>query len=126
MCDAHALVIKAIVKAAGWDLTVERFLQLQGLVAAFPLSLADGLADDMLRLKRMRTMLSTTAANIAPMQGEYLGRTVPHLLLVGRRGQPFWWSPFENGAGNHNIRSEERRVGKECVSTCRSRWSPDH
>src|SRR3546814_18308873 len=28
---------------------------------------------------------------------------------------------------NHNlvvVRSEERRVGKECVSTCRSRWSP--
>src|SRR3546814_20000575 len=23
-----------------------------------------------------------------------------------------------------NSRSEERRVGKECVSTCRSRWSP--
>src|SRR3546814_2210671 len=23
-------------------------------------------------------------------------------------------------------RSEERRVGKECVSTCRSRWSPVH
>src|SRR3546814_17525470 len=23
-------------------------------------------------------------------------------------------------------RSEERRVGKECVRTCRSRWSPDH
>ena len=31
---------------------------------------------------------------------------------------------------NHPIpcatRSEERRVGKECVSTCRSRWSPYH
>src|SRR3546814_12971884 len=24
------------------------------------------------------------------------------------------------------MRSEERRVGKECVSTCRSRWSPYH
>src|SRR3546814_12608015 len=24
------------------------------------------------------------------------------------------------------IRSEERRVGNECVSTCRSRWSPYH
>src|SRR3546814_18004736 len=23
-------------------------------------------------------------------------------------------------------RSEERRVGKECVITCRSRWSPSH
>ena len=25
-----------------------------------------------------------------------------------------------------STRSEERRVGKECVSTCRSRWSPYH
>src|SRR3546814_18962584 len=25
-----------------------------------------------------------------------------------------------------NPRSEERRVGKECVSTCRSRWAPYH
>src|SRR3546814_15268565 len=39
-----------------------------------------------------------------------------------------------NLAGHHSIRvnkqwrlrSEERRVGKECVSTCRSRGSPDH
>src|SRR3546814_3486108 len=29
-------------------------------------------------------------------------------------------------AGDHQVRSEERRVGKECVSTCRSRWSPYH
>src|SRR3546814_3491132 len=26
----------------------------------------------------------------------------------------------------NDYRSEERRVGKECVSTCRSRWSPYH
>src|SRR3546814_17801394 len=35
-----------------------------------------------------------------------------------------------NNAGIDNEglgkRSEERRVGKECVSTCRSRWSPYH
>ena len=28
--------------------------------------------------------------------------------------------------GKTDVRSEERRVGKECVSTCRSRWSPYH
>src|SRR3546814_3283788 len=28
--------------------------------------------------------------------------------------------------GSPSPRSEERRVGKECVSTCRSRWSPYH
>src|SRR3546814_15612247 len=27
---------------------------------------------------------------------------------------------------SQDTRSEERRVGKECVSTCRSRWSPYH
>src|SRR3546814_12350765 len=27
-------------------------------------------------------------------------------------------------AGVAGVRSEERRVGKECVGTCRSRWSP--
>src|SRR3546814_13682007 len=30
----------------------------------------------------------------------------------------------ENAAKEKACRSEERRVGKECVSTCRSRWSP--
>src|SRR3546814_18023732 len=32
-------------------------------------------------------------------------------------------APVDREAGRR-IRSEERRVGKECVSTCRSRWSP--
>src|SRR3546814_1922940 len=30
------------------------------------------------------------------------------------------------GMASPDERSEERRVGKECVSTCRSRWSPDN
>src|SRR3546814_1121181 len=30
------------------------------------------------------------------------------------------------GQAAASVRSEERRVGKECVSTCRSRWSPYH
>src|SRR3546814_16937087 len=34
-----------------------------------------------------------------------------------RIGQAYW---------SALARSEERRVGKECVSTCRSRWSPYH
>src|SRR3546814_1817031 len=34
---------------------------------------------------------------------------------------------FLTGAAiSPKLRSEERRVGKECVSTCRSRWSPYH
>src|SRR3546814_7294841 len=35
-------------------------------------------------------------------------------------------SPKDRSIKNRRTRSEERRVGKECVSTCRSRWSPYH
>src|SRR3546814_1316540 len=35
--------------------------------------------------------------------------------------------PFQRNLWTFGLtRSEERRVGKECVSTCRSRWSPYH
>src|SRR3546814_15890993 len=49
-------------------------------------------------------------------------RTVVHFLR----------QQMEKAAGRNNysladfVRSEERRVGKECVSTCRSRWAPYH
>src|SRR3546814_11532281 len=46
-----------------------------------------------------------TAAEVTPV-----GEIGPHTYTVG---------PLTR-------RSEERRVGKECVSTCRSRWSPYH
>src|SRR3546814_5585324 len=42
------------------------------------------------------------------------------LIDDGTDGQV--WAYEIDGFG----RSEERRVGKECVSTCRSRWSPYH
>src|SRR3546814_18089052 len=34
--------------------------------------------------------------------------------------------PFDRSITAYRGRSEERRVGKECVSTCRSRWCPSH
>src|SRR3546814_287221 len=40
-------------------------------------------------------------------------------------GEIFAENPDVMVAGN-GIRSEERRDGKECVSTCSSRWSPEH
>src|SRR3546814_9006643 len=42
---------------------------------------------------------------------------------------PYWRGdlrPATRRAPGADSRSEERRVGKECVSTCRSRWSPYH
>src|SRR3546814_13074588 len=41
--------------------------------------------------------------------------------VVGYARAPRWY--VEGGVED---RSEERRVGQECVSTCRSRWLPEH
>src|SRR3546814_21079892 len=44
---------------------------------------------------------------------------ITNAALAGAMAYTVWgWSRGQ--------RSEERRVGKECVSTCRSRWSPYH
>src|SRR3546814_20622089 len=70
--------------------------------------------------------------------GVGLPPTQPSLGTLINTGQQFllsgeWWiTIFPGGALailvlSVNLlgdRSEERRVGKECVSTCRSRWSP--
>src|SRR3546814_18218274 len=46
-------------------------------------------------------------ARLGPDRDDFAGEAVAFLALI-------------------LVRSEERRVGKECVSTCRSRWSPYH
>src|SRR3546814_1025497 len=46
-------------------------------------------------------------------------------FVVGR-GSPNMTIQMDFLGAERKVRSEERRVGKECVSTCRSRWSPYH
>src|SRR3546814_8229916 len=53
------------------------------------------------------------------LAGEMLG-------LVSRPAEPDAAALVQRRAHRDRKRSEERRVGKECVRTCRSRWSPYH
>src|SRR3546814_13947207 len=54
-----------------------------------------------------------------PVLWEYRRKDLP-VRVIARHDL---WRKVEDPDG---ARSEERRVGKECVSTCRTRWSPDH
>src|SRR3546814_12375983 len=93
------------------------------------------------------------AINIAPLLGQALeaamkdGRHLPLLdgivkwaaktleanehfirqMVHEKAGKVLRWTGLDENLADAIIgRSEERRVGKECVSTCRSGWSPDH
>src|SRR3546814_5048846 len=52
-------------------------------------------------------------------------RARSHWRALGAANAPRRLCGFDGAIPQHE-RSEERRVGKECVSTCRSRWSPYH
>src|SRR3546814_2593047 len=54
-----------------------------------------------------------------PVQGKSLDELVEDIRGHLKANEPKPLSQVKD-------RSEERRVGKECVSTCRSRWSPYH
>src|SRR3546814_13544349 len=50
----------------------------------------------------------------------------PEAAMAGALGLKLAGPIAYDGVSQKKHRSEERRVGKECVSTCRFRWSPDH
>ena len=62
---------------------------------------------------------ATSPANIASLT-EVVQRNPNDAQAYNMRGSVL------GRAGRHQERSEERRVGKECRLTCRSRWSPYH
>ena len=47
-------------------------------------------------------------------------------ILLANDDAPYLHRDHNQGTFVKRKRSEERRVGKECVSLCRSRWSPYH
>src|SRR3546814_20482004 len=96
-----------------------------------------------------------TASNVVPLNSRLTIKAYVHgnqlavMLIGGQYLEPLKYIRFQSlvprasilkeSVGERNVhrliirnfdlgesRSEERRVGKECVSTCRSRWSPYH
>src|SRR3546814_14815019 len=70
---------------------------------------------------------------ISAKKAQSILREAPGIMLVDKREDGGYVTPVECVGDSATYisrvredRSEERRVGKEWVSTCRSRWSPYH
>lgn len=94
--------LRAVFRNTRFELERADDVHLPTMLTCLPLSLGNGMFDDLKKRGRTRRMPSTAVAKLAPLQGEFMGMDVPHLLLVGRRGQVLQWSNFSNRAGNHN------------------------
>src|SRR3546814_18059673 len=86
-----------------------------------------------LRLTRRRVM-SKAKSEIFWTDGTQAQERLGHTIIIYNNTPVFVDGIASPGTDNpkiprivfRKVRSEERRVGKECVSTCRSRWSRYH
>src|SRR3546814_16624764 len=73
------------------------------------------------------TLLKLLTGEIAPDSGAVtLAKTLDGVIIDQQRSLMAADKRVRDVLADGGDRSEERRVGKECVSTCRSRWSPYH
>src|SRR3546814_3581891 len=77
------------------------------------------------RRRHTRCALVTGVQTCAlPISRRFAAMPTTRCLVTGKNDADC--CPLAIGKVAPPNRSEERRVGKECVSTCRSRWSPYH
>lgn len=106
-CEAK---LRHIWNTAGWEAAPNTFLHFEMWLSCLPMSwtmgpekyvlqgqlkpVQTGWGPDLVKMGRAKETITKEAQNLLPIVGEYKGQLAPGMLLYGRRGQPFLWSPF--------------------------------
>lgn len=96
-------VLKSIYRVRQWVIEEETYTQFPAFLSTLPMTWGNGMGKDLTQQKKLKTTVSTEPSNLIPLQGEWLGTKSPSMILVGRRGQIFNWSPFDCEGGNYNV-----------------------
>lgn len=96
-------VLESLFISQGWHLYRHRYVHVPMLYACLPMTQDKALFNTLQRFGVVHTQPAHVVANVAPLQGELKGMSVPRLMLTGRRGQLFWFDPFSNDSGNYNV-----------------------
>ena len=111
------------------DRVFEHLARAQELVEEEPASAAKAYVLSELARSRMLAdefdaQIAHEALELAEQLG--LGEVRAHVLITAGTGRANAGDPGAKPISSAGSRSEERRVGKECLAVCRSRWSPYH
>ena len=92
-----------VFQSARFEMRRSDMVHLPTLIAALPMCGEAKIGRDVRAMNRSRTQISNMVAPSAPVFGEFLGTAEPNMLLVGRLGQPMFYSNFSSkGGGNFN------------------------
>ena len=95
-------ILRNLFQGQEWRLESNRILHLPVLLSTLPMSWGPKMIHTLGNLQKLKTTMSTESANLLPLQGEWHGTSFPVMILAGRRGQLFNWSPFDSNS-NYNI-----------------------
>ncbi len=96
-------ILLNLYRSKEWQLQANNLLHLPIFIGSFPMMWSEDRIKSLLYFKKMKTTLSTEAANLLPLQGEWRGTPTPGMIFGGRRGQIMTWYPFDNNTGNYNV-----------------------
>lgn len=94
---------RAVLRSKNWEPCSDRFMQIQGLLSALPMSLSREMWADLKRMERFSTKTTGNAMQMAPLLADWKGTGTPTLMLYSRRGQVMHFDLFDNQEGNYNV-----------------------
>ena len=100
--DKTEQLMISLYRSRGWEISRDKYIVLSSLLSMLPMTWGDGMSEDMSYYKKTRRSLSYEPINITPLQGEAKGSSTAGMLLTGRRGQLYYWYPFDKDLGNSN------------------------
>lgn len=103
----HEQQLRRVWGRGGWTFQPTRWDHLTVLLASLPMSWTlgykkgffinkpFGMGTDLLKLSKAKITVTKEAQNLLPILAEWKGQAAPGMPLTGRRGQLFFWSPFD-------------------------------
>lgn len=103
--EIHSIAndVKNLFITYQWKLEENTRFHLPVFLQSMPMCWSEDIVKTMEFHNLLKTTLTTEVANNLPIQGEWRGSQQPCLLLSGRKGQIFTWSPFENDTNYNTI-----------------------
>ena len=101
--DRADAILKSLFRSKHFGLEENVYLHACQYRSWMPMIWNQEYVQEMRHFGLLKTTLSCEASHLLPIMGEWKGTPTKGMPLLGRRGQLFFWHPFDNRCGNYNV-----------------------